>query len=101
MIDRLEKKVDILNRHLQILGLVIDGEPIRIATMSNQTRYTHHKVRYSSRILREENLIYPSGQGVITTEQTTEFVEKLETRLDEIESKLTEIKIGDPAHIEE
>jgi predicted transcriptional regulator len=100
MITKLEKEANMLNRHLEILRLVIDSEPIGIVTMSNKTGYPHHKVRYSLRILEEENLIDPSSQGAVTTEQTNEFVEKLDTRLDEIERKLTEMKIEKPVDSE-
>ena len=59
MIDRLEKEVDMLERHLQVLKMVIENEPIGIVKMSNETGYPHHKVRYSLRVLEEENLIEP------------------------------------------
>ncbi|MFB6125338.1 MAG: hypothetical protein ABEJ59_05205 [Halanaeroarchaeum sp.] len=93
MIDRLEKEVDMLERHLQVLKMVIENEPIGIVKMSNETGYPHHKVRYSLRVLEEENLIEPSSQGAITTDRTTEFVEELEDKLNEIIGKLEEMKI--------
>jgi predicted transcriptional regulator len=61
--------------------------------MSNETGYPHHKVRYSLRVLEEENLIEPSSQGAITTERTSEFVDELGGKLDEIIGKLDEMKI--------
>jgi predicted transcriptional regulator len=93
MIDRLEKEVDMLERHLQVLSMVIDSEPIGIVKMSNETGYPHHKVRYSLRVLEEENLIEPSSQGAITTEETGEFVDDLDGKLDEIVEKLDGMKI--------
>jgi predicted transcriptional regulator len=100
MIDRLEKEVDMLERHLQVLRMVIDNEPIGIVKMSNETGYPHHKVRYSLRVLEEENLIEPSSQGAITTEQTSEFVDDLDDKVDEIIDKLEGMKIEDAAEIE-
>ena len=100
MIDRLEKEVDMLERHLQVLKMVIENEPIGIVKMSNETGYPHHKVRYSLRVLEEENLIEPSSQGAITTEHTAEFVDELDEKLDEIVQKLQSMKIEDPAEIE-
>jgi len=97
MIDRLEKEVDMLERHLQVLRMVIDSEPIGIVKMSNETGYPHHKVRYSLRVLEEENLIEPSSQGAITTDRTTEFVDELDGKLDDLVGKLEEMKIeGSP-----
>jgi predicted transcriptional regulator len=100
MIDRLEKEVDMLERHLQVLKMVIDSEPIGIVKMSNETGYPHHKVRYSLRVLEEENLIEPSSQGAITTERTGEFVDELDDKVDQIIQKLETMKIENAAEIE-
>jgi predicted transcriptional regulator len=97
MIDRLEKEVDMLERHLQVLRMVIESEPIGIVKMSNETGYPHHKVRYSLRVLEEESLIEPSSQGAITTDHTSEFVNDLDGKVDSIVDKLAEMKIGDTA----
>ena len=99
MIDRLEKEVDMLERHLQVLKMVIENEPIGIVKMSNETGYPHHKVRYSLRVLEEENLIEPSSQGAITTERTEEFVEELDDKLHDIVDKVEGMKIGEKAEI--
>ena len=89
-----------LERHLQVLQMVIENEPIGIVKMSNETGYPHHKVRYSLRVLEEENLIEPSSQGAITTEDTHEFVEDLDEKLDHIVHKLDGMKIDDVAEVE-
>jgi predicted transcriptional regulator len=93
MIDRLEKEVDMLERHLQVLRMVIENEPIGIVKMSNETGYPHHKVRYSLRVLEEENLIEPSSQGAITTESTQDFVDDLDDKVDVIVDQLEDMKI--------
>ena len=85
-----------LERHLQVLRMVIENEPIGIVKMSNETGYPHHKVRYSLRVLEEENLIEPSSQGAITTEDTAGFV----SDLDEIVEKLEGMKIDEVPEIE-
>ncbi len=89
-----------LERHLQVLKMVIESEPIGIVKMSNETGYPHHKVRYSLRVLEEENLIEPSSQGAITTERTQEFVDELDDKLDEIVNKLESMKIEEAAEVE-
>ncbi len=95
MIDRLEKEVDMLERHLQVLRMVIENEPIGIVKMSNETGYPHHKVRYSLRVLEEESLIEPSSQGAVTTEHTQSFIDDLDGKVDEIVAKLQSMKIED------
>lgn len=100
MIDRLEKEVDMLERHLQVLRMVIENEPIGIVKMSNETGYPHHKVRYSLRVLEEETLIEPSSQGAITTDRTDEFVDDLDGKIDGIIDKLDGMKIGGAAELQ-
>ncbi len=95
MIDRLEKEVDMLERHLQVLRMVIRNEPIGIVKMSNETGYPHHKVRYSLRVLEEESLIEPSSQGAVTTEHTQGFIEDLDNKVDDIIGQLESMKIED------
>ncbi len=89
-----------LERHLQVLRMVIENEPIGIVKMSNETGYPHHKVRYSLRVLEEENLIEPSSQGAITTERTAEFVGDLDDKLDEIVEKIGGMRIEDAPELE-
>lgn len=89
-----------LERHLQVLKMVIDNEPIGIVKMSNETGYPHHKVRYSLRVLEEENLIEPSSQGAITTEDTADFVDELDEKIDAIVEKLDSMKIEETAEIQ-
>jgi predicted transcriptional regulator len=100
MIDRLEKEVDMLERHLQVLQMVIKNEPIGIVKMSNETGYPHHKVRYSLRVLEEENLIEPSSQGAITTEDTVSFVDDLDSKIDSTVGKLDGMKIEETLEVE-
>ena len=80
--------------------MVIENEPIGIVKMSNETGYPHHKVRYSLRVLEEENLIEPSSQGAITTDRTQEFVDELDGKIDEIVDKLGEMRIEDVPEVE-
>ncbi len=92
MIDRLEKEIDMLERHLTVLKMVNDNEPIGIVKMSNETGYPHHKIRYSLRVLEEEELIEPSSQGAISTEQTAEFLGELDEKLDVMAERLHGMK---------
>ena len=95
MIDRLEKEIDMLERHLTVLRMVDENEPIGIVKMSNETGYPHHKIRYSLRVLEDEDLIEPSSQGAISTDRTQEFIEELNDHVDEMTERLEAMKIAD------
>lgn len=91
MIDALEKEVDMLSRHLEVLRLVVEYEPIGIVRLSNETGYPHSKVRYSLRVLEEEGLVEPSSQGAITTGRTAAFLDDLDDQLDGFADRLEPI----------
>jgi len=100
VIDRLEKEVDMLNRHLQVLWLVIESEPIGIVKIADETGFPHHKVRYSLRVLEEESLVEPSNQGATTTAETERFVESLDEEIDHFLHALDDMKIDAIAEVE-
>ena len=100
MIDRLDKEVDMLLRHLEVLRMVIDNEPIGIVKMSDESGYQHHKVRYSLRVLEQEELIEPTSQGAVTTGRTSDFVDQLDEKVDDVIDKLDGMKLDGKVQIE-
>lgn len=99
MIDRLEQEVDMLSRHFRVLELVLENGPIGIVRMSNETGYEHHEVRYSLSVLEEEQLIEPTNNGAIATDQASEFVADLDEKLDTVSDKLQEMQIGEELEV--
>ncbi|NUC72087.1 hypothetical protein HTZ84_07155 [Haloterrigena sp. SYSU A558-1] len=94
MIDRLEKEVDVLDRHLEVFVLVSQAEPIGIVKLSTQTGLPHHKVRYSLRVLEEQELIEPCSAGATTTDHAKEFVETLNDDLSTMIDALDTMRIS-------
>lgn len=98
MIDRVEKEIDMLARHLEIFRVILQNKPIGIVALTHETVYPHHKVRYSLRVLEEASLIEPSPNGAVTTGEmqtvTAEYSERLDTiraRLDQMKAVASEI----------
>ena len=100
MLDSLEHEVEMLDRHLEILCLVINNEPIGMIKLSKQTGYPRYKIQYSFRALERSDLIEPTHNGATTTEQTAEFVETLDDDIDTNIRKLHAMKADPPAKIE-
>ncbi|SDD71335.1 hypothetical protein [Natrinema hispanicum] len=94
-ISRLEKEVDFLDRHLEVLLLVWQFEPIGIIELSTRTGLPHHKVRYSLRVLEEEELIEPCSAGATTTNRAEEFVETVNNELTAVIDELRDMKISE------
>ncbi len=93
MIDDLKEEVTLLERHLIVLGIVIDAGPIGIVKLAQQTDYPHHKIRYSLRILEEQNLIEPTSTGAVPTDQADDFVANLDDSLDELIARIEDMTV--------
>lgn len=93
MIDDLEKNVEMLERHLQVLQTIVDNEPIGIEKISLATDHPRHKVRYSLHVLEEETLVEQSDCGTLATEQVGEFIQGYEGRIDDLIDHLERTKI--------
>ena len=95
MIDGVAEEVDMLDRHLKVLRMVVSNKPIGIVKMSSELGYDHHKIRYSLRILEEEDLIEPTQQGAITTDETEVFIENWNEQIDDVRTRLIAMKISE------
>lgn len=92
MFTATKNQLELTNRHLTILHQVLEKEPIGIVSLSNETGYPQHKVRYSLRILEEDGLIEPTAQGAIITEEAATYIEASATRMDALISKLERLQ---------
>jgi predicted transcriptional regulator len=81
----IETELDILKRHIKILQTLKEKQPIGIIKLSELTDYPQHMVRYSLRILEQDNLIEPSPQGAVTTDDVEKTMELLKKTLKKID----------------
>lgn len=93
MIRDFEIEVERLDRHLTILRLIIGQEPIGIARLSDETGVPQHKVRYSLRLLENEDLIEPTSEGAVTTEETGAFLENHRGKINEIIDRINQMRL--------
>ena len=80
----IENELDILKRHIDILQILKDQQPIGIIKLSELTGYPQHMVRYSLRILEQEGLIEPSSRGAMLTDDVGKIITELHESLDHI-----------------
>ena len=80
----IENELDILKRHIDILNILQEQQPIGIIKISESTGYPQHMVRYSLRILEQEGLIEPSSRGAVTTANISNILCDLQNALEHI-----------------
>jgi len=92
MVDRLENQVEKEQRDVQILRAVIEHGPIGIVRLSEETGLPEHKVRYSLRMLEEDELIEPTPDGAIPVESIADEVDELNAGLERLIDRLGEMR---------
>jgi predicted transcriptional regulator len=88
----LESRIELLQRHVEMLRTIRDNQPIGIIKLSEMFNYPRHKVRYSLRILEEEGLILPTPDGAHVTDKVGEYLDRVKKSLDETLSMIDELR---------
>ena len=80
----IETEMEILKRHIHVLKVLQENQPMGIIKLSELTKYPQHMVRYSLRILEQDGIIEPSPHGAVTTEKATKTAATLKKALKKI-----------------
>jgi predicted transcriptional regulator len=88
MIERLERQLGKEERDLQILQAVIDQGPIGIVKLSQATDVPQHKVRYSLRMLENDELVEATPQGAVPAEDIDDRVAEINAGIDDLIDRL-------------
>ncbi|WP_136716629.1 winged helix-turn-helix transcriptional regulator [Halorientalis salina] len=65
MVERLQNQVEKEERDVRILRAVIADGPIGIVKLAERTGLPEHKVRYSLRMLENDEFVEPTPDGAI------------------------------------
>lgn len=87
----IETELDILKRHICVLKVLEENQPMGIIKLSELTKYPQHMVRYSLRILEQDGLIEPSPHGAVTTGEVSKTMTLLKNTLKKIRDAADEI----------
>ncbi|WP_457614888.1 hypothetical protein [Methanopyrus sp.] len=91
MLRSLREALETLRRHVQVLEVVAEHQPIGIGRISDVTGMEWHKVRYSLRVLEEKGIVRPSKRGAVLTEDAPARISELSQRLSELNRELEDI----------
>lgn len=92
MLSNLQKEVELVGRHLEVLGHVADAEPIGIERLADETGHPFHKVRYSLRVLEDEGLVRPTDSGAVTTDETERYPTEFDDHLGDFAERVEALK---------
>jgi predicted transcriptional regulator len=88
VIERIDTEVEMLERHLRVLRVVIRNEPIGIVQLAEELSIPDHKARYSLRVLEEGGLVEPTGRGATTTDDLGGYVDRANGRIDGLRERV-------------
>ena len=88
MFDRVKEELDLLNRHIEMLKVTKEHQPIGIIRLSEVLGMPKHKVRYSLKMLENEGLIVATTEGAMLSEGYVRFMDELPSRMNELREQL-------------
>jgi len=91
-LDRLTDQVDKESRDLAILEVVIEDGPIGIVRLAEETGIPEHKVRYSLRMLEDDELVDPTPQGAVPADDIEERIAGINEGIDDLVAQLGELR---------
>ena len=92
MIDKLVDELELLERHILMLKITKDNQPVGIIRLSEILDIPKHKVRYSLRLLEKEGLISPSTEGARVTDKYDGYMKEVSDKLDDIVKMVERLK---------
>ena len=88
LFDQARNELELIDRHIAVLKIVIEQGPIGILKLSEVTGMQAHKVRYSLRVLEQNGLIKASPQGAVAGDNVASFLETAAERFAELKTLL-------------
>jgi len=88
LFDQARNELELIDRHITVLKIVIEQGPIGILKLSEVTGMQAHKVRYSLRVLEQNGLIKASPQGAVAGDNVASFLETAAERFAELKTLL-------------
>jgi predicted transcriptional regulator len=96
MIEKVKSEIELMQRHIEVLRMVVAHEPIGIMKLSEVMALPFHRIRYSLRVLEQMGYIKASPAGAMATDLAANLLEHLEDEIDEMTALLDAMKKPPP-----
>ena len=92
IMEKMASEFELIERHVIMLKITKENQPIGIIRLSEILRMPKHKVRYSLRLLENEGLISPSSEGARVTSKYDDFMADAERSLDDLSVRIGKLR---------
>jgi predicted transcriptional regulator len=82
MLSKIKSEIELVSRHLEVIRVVVEHQPIGIMRLSEILGLPYHRVRYSLRILEQEGYIRASPAGAVATPLAADLLSSLDDEVD-------------------
>ncbi|MDI6867560.1 hypothetical protein [Methanoculleus sp.] len=92
MLSKIKSEIELVSRHLEVIRVVVEHQPIGIMRLAELLDLPYHRVRYSLRILEQEGYIRASPAGAVATPLAADLLSSLDDEVDELIELLQAIR---------
>jgi len=92
IMEKMTSELELIERHVMMLRVTKENQPIGIIRLSEILDIPKHKVRYSLRLLENEGLISPSTEGARVTSKYDDFMLSVEHSLDDLRKRIDHLR---------
>ena len=92
--DSVFEEIELMGRHIDMLKVTKEMQPIGIIRLSEVLGIPKHKVRYSLRILEKEGLIIATNEGAMVSDKYEQFMKEVPEKLEELIVNINKISKG-------
>ena len=83
---KLFEELDLLSRHIRVLQVVMENQPIGIMRIAKILGIEEYEVRHSLSVLEDNGLIRPTSKGAVMEDNAKEKILSMVEDLQEIEN---------------
>jgi predicted transcriptional regulator len=92
ILNRTMDELDLMQRHIEMLKVTKQFQPVGIIRLSEILGIPKHKVRYSLRLLEQEGLIVATSDGAKVSEKYEDFMNDLPGYLDSLVERVNKVR---------
>ena len=90
--DRAFEEIELIGRHIEMLRVTKEMQPIGIIRLSEVLGMPKHKVRYSLRLLEKEGLIIATNEGATVSDRYEWFMRCASEEFEDLIRSIDKIK---------
>ncbi|MEA4978166.1 MAG: hypothetical protein VB016_06450 [Methanomassiliicoccaceae archaeon] len=90
------KEIELIERHIKMLMITKENQPVGIIRLSEMLELPRHKVRYSLRMLERDGVIVATPDGAVVSDKYEIFMNEMSQYLNELKERIEEVRAQIP-----